>query len=351
MIKKLSKFRFLILLTLFITLSLPITSSAKEGAITYEQGKVVEKNEQRIIVELSKNRQKIIIPFTSIPEQLASFIDTGSTVMLSKTNQPNGGIIYFVSDIIRTNQLVILFFIFFFSVLVVTKKQGLLAFLGMLFTLFITNKLILPQIALGSNPLVVSLLAILLIIPVIFLLGHGVNIKTLVAMISTFISLLLTATLASIAIEITKLTGFSSEEAFFLQIMSVEQIDFKNLLLAGIVIGSLGILDDITISQTSLVFTLWKTNTKLSFKDLYSHAMSVGHDHISSLVNTLVLVYAGASLPLFLIFQNQNISYSTLINHEIIAVEIVRTLVASIGLVLTVPITTFISCLAVKKYS
>jgi uncharacterized membrane protein len=117
----------------------------------------------------------------------------------------------------------------------------------------------------------------------------------------------------------------------------------KGILFAGIIIGALGVLDDITVSQAAVVFQLKKANKKLSQKDLYNQATNVGQDHISSMVNTLVLVYAGAALPLFLLFVNNPHYFSEIINYEIIAEEIVRTLVGSIGLILAVPITTLIA--------
>lgn len=166
------------------------------------------------------------------------------------------------------------------------------------------------------------------------------------------ISLIITGILAAVFIEAAKLTGFASEEAGFLQVVGEGTINIKGLLLAGIIIGVLGVLDDITISQSAIVFQLKEANRNFNSKDLYKRAMNIGKDHISSMVNTLVLVYTGASLPLLLLFVNNPYPFSQVINYEIIADEIVRTLVGSIGLVLAVPITTLIaSTLAVRKYA
>ncbi len=127
-------------------------------------------------------------------------------------------------------------------------------------------------------------------------------------------------------------------------------MNMKGLLLAGIIIGVLGVLDDITISQSAIVFQLKAANEKLKFKELYLRAMSVGQDHISSMVNTLILVYTGAALPLLLLFINNPRPFSEVVNYEIIADEVVRTLVGSIGLILAVPITTVIaSWIAAKR--
>ena len=164
----------------------------------------------------------------------------------------------------------------------------------------------------------------------------------------TLIALIITGILSSVFVEAARLTGFASEEAGFLRVAR-QMINIKGLLLAGIIIGVLGILDDITISQSAIVFQLKEANKKLKFNELYKRAMNVGQDHISSMVNTLVLVYAGASLPLLLLFIDNPQPFFEVINYEIIADEIVRTLVGSIGLILAVPITTLIAALVSNK--
>jgi len=202
---------------------------------------------------------------------------------------------------------------------------------------------ILPQIVSGANPVEIAILGSLVIIPVSFFLSHGFNRKTFVAIVGTLIALVITGILSNIFVDTAHLTGFASEEAGFLQVIKQGTINMKGLLLAGIIIGVLGVLDDITISQSSIVFQLKETNSRLTMDELYKRAMDVGQDHISSMVNTLILVYTGAALPLLLLFINNPHPFSEIINYEIIADEIVRTLVGSIGLVLSVPITTFVA--------
>ena len=135
----------------------------------------------------------------------------------------------------------------------------------------------------------------------------------------------------------------------FLQVAKQGTLNIQGLLLAGIIIGLLGILDDVTVSQSSVVFELKKTNPSLKIAELYSKAMNVGKDHIASVVNTLVLVYAGAALPLLLLFINNPMPYEQVVNFEIISEEIVRTLVASIGLILSIPLTTLLASWIVGK--
>jgi uncharacterized membrane protein len=232
---------------------------------------------------------------------------------------------------------------------VIGRLWGITAIIAMAFSFFVIFKLILPQILSGSDPVFIAVFGSIVIIPVSFYSSHGLNKKTTIAIVGTVISLVITGVLAVIFVEASKLTGFASEEASFLQVARGGAINMKGLLLAGIIIGTLGILDDVTISQASVVNQLDMTDKKLSFGELYGRAMSVGQDHISSMVNTLVLVYTGAALPLLLLFVNNPHSFLEIINYEIVADEVVRTLVGSIGLVAAVPITTLISAIVAKR--
>ena len=207
----------------------------------------------------------------------------------------------------------------------------------------------LPQIKSGQDPIFTVFFATALIAPVTFILSHGWNKKTAVAIGSTLITLLVTSLLAQYFIGSVRLTGFASEEAGFLETVSPHSINMAGLLLAGIILGTLGILDDITISQAAIAYQLYDAQPKISFRELYHRTMDVGRDHIASLVNTLILVYTGAALPLFFLFFESGRSFSEVVNYEMIAEEIVRTLVASIGLVLAVPITTILACIVLKK--
>ena len=157
------------------------------------------------------------------------------------------------------------------------------------------------------------------------------------------IALVITGFLAKFFVQVTRLTGYASEEAAFLQYARQGAVDIKGLLLAGIIIGTLGILDDITIAQAAIVQQLKQANKKMKPKELFSQAMRVGQDHIASMITTLILVYTGAALPLLLLFIDNPLPFSQVINYEIIAEEIIRTLVGSIGLITAVPITTFLA--------
>lgn len=240
--------------------------------------------------------------------------------------------------------MLLLFVIFVVvAALLVGRFQGFSSLLGMGFSFLVIFKFILPQISSGKDPVQSAILGSLAIVPFTFILSHGANRKTIVAISGTIISLVIAGFLALIFVEATKLTGFSSEEAGFLQAYKGSLINIKGLLLAGIIIGLLGVLDDITVSQSAIVQELKNTDIKLRPVEIYRKAMVVGKDHIASVINTIILVYTGAALPLLILFVDNPRPFLEVVNYEVIAEEVVRTLVGSIGLILAVPITTLIA--------
>lgn len=272
----------------------------------------------------------------------------GDGVLVSFMTSQQYGTQVVIVDHIRRTALLILFVLFIAVVLVVGRKKGILSLFAMIISFLIIGRLIMPQILIGNNPVIISLIGSLFIIPSLFYIAHGFNTKTTIAVIGTFLSLMVTGFLAITFVKYAKLTGFAAEEAIFIQ-GTGQNVDIQSLLLAGIIIGAMGVLDDITISQTSIVEKLIRANPKYTPRQLFTEAMDVGRDHIASLVNTLILVYAGASLPLFVLFYSSAFSYGEVINMELIATEIVRTLVSSIGIVLAVPLTTLIATWQLDK--
>jgi len=268
----------------------------------------------------------------------------GDQVMVNILTAPDGEELVYIIDYVRIGPLFSLFALFATLVIVVARTKGLTSLLGLASTFIIIGLIIIPGLQSGYSPIFVAIVGSLMIMLITFYLTHGVNEKTTIAIAGTFISLVITAVLATVYLSLAKITGFAAEEAAFLQVIKGGDLNIQGLLLAGIIIGALGVLDDITISQASVVRELKLANPKIKAKKLYSQAMNIGRDHIASLVNTLVLVYTGGALPLLLLFTlDESRSFSTVINYEIIAEEIVRTLVASIGLITAVPITTFIA--------
>jgi uncharacterized membrane protein len=227
-------------------------------------------------------------------------------------------------------------------VIVVARLRGVLSLVGLGISLGVVLGFIVPAILDGESPLAVAVVGAMAVMLVTISLAHGLGAKSLAAIVGTAASLLLVAGLASAFTELTHLTGLSSEEATLLQFQGLE-VDFQGLLLAGMVIGALGVLDDVTVSQASTVMALRAANPSLGFGQLYRRALVVGRDHVSATVNTLVLAYVGSSLPVLLIFSSGGVSLIDAVNVELVAKEIVATLVGSIGLIAAVPLTTAIA--------
>lgn len=254
---------------------------------------------------------------------------------------------YQIADYDRSQSIIILFIIFVASVLIISSWKGLFSLLSMVVSFLIIFFFILPNLYQGANPFLIVSLGIIMIIPTTFYMAHGFNRKTTTAIVGTIISLFVAVFLSLIFINFAKLSGSTSEESGFLLTLKPGVFNFRAILLSGIIIGVLGVIDDITISQAAIVAQLKTIDSKN--KKIFSQAMNIGKDHISSMINTLVLVYAGASLPLLLLFIDSNVPLNQLISFEPIAEEIIRTLIGSIALVIAVPITTFIATKLIKN--
>jgi uncharacterized membrane protein len=240
---------------------------------------------------------------------------------------------------------VLIYAIIFFLILAIIfgRLRGFTSLIGLAVSIFILLNFVTPNILEGKNPVVVVLIGAAAIALVSMFLAHGFNKRTLLAVVSTLLTLGLAEGLGYGLIVASRLLGNGSEEAFFLQSGYFGAINLQGLLLGGMLIGTLGILNDVTIAQSAAVEELHGANPKLTFKELYAKGGSIGREHIASLINTLVLVYAGASLPLFLLLSINNKELWPILNSATIAEEIIRTLVGSIALIIAVPITTGLS--------
>ena len=271
----------------------------------------------------------------------------GDPILVAKADeQQTGGAEYYFVDYRREVPLVALTLLFIAVVVLISRLRGALSLVGLGLSLLILVRFVLPAILEGSDPVLVAVTGSAAIMFVTLYLAHGVNVRTTTAILGTLVSLALTGGLAIAFVELCRFTGFGSEEATFLQI-SAEQVNLEGLLLGGIIIGTLGVLDDVTVTQASAVWELRVANPSYSVRRLYSSALRIGRDHIASTVNTLVLAYAGASLPLLILFTISSRPLGGVLTTEVVAEEIVRTLVGSIGLVASVPITTALAAAVV----
>lgn len=281
----------------------------------------------------------------------AQKIRIGETIVLVKNNNFEGGDAYFIADRYYLPAFLGIGILFFIAVVVCGGLRGLSSFMGLIASVAILLLYIAPALLSGHNALLVSFVGASCIGIVSLYLGHGLSIKTTIALIATLITLSIASGFAMASVHVTGLMGIASEESFLLN-LKIATLNIRGLLLAGIVIGMMGVLDDVTTGQTAAVYELRQANPQLGFKELYRRGTAIGREHIASLVNTLVLAYAGASLPVFLylIVQSEQSPWWMVLNQSIIAEEIVRTLVGSMALVLAVPITTSLAAYYYGKY-
>lgn len=259
---------------------------------------------------------------------------------------------YWLIDKYRLQPIFIISIFFFLLVILISGFKGLGSIIGMLLSLVVIVRFIVPQILQGSDPLMVSLLGSLFILFTTMYFAHGYNKQTTIAVISTFIALFITGALSILLVSLAHLTGMGTEEAYSLQLGQTSNINLKGLLLGGIIIGALGVLDDITTTQVSAIFQIYSVNPKIKLSQLINKGMNIGKEHVSSLVNTLLMAYAGASLPLFILFvlNPSGQPYWTIINSEIVSEEIIRTISGSFGLILAVPLSTFLASWYITRY-
>jgi uncharacterized membrane protein len=267
--------------------------------------------------------------------------DVGDRVLLGYNAEAEATQQYQFADFERRWVLWLVGAIFAAAVVGLGRMRGLAALFGLSASIGVLLWFIVPAILNGTNPVLVATVGAGTIAFLALYLAHGFNRLTHVAVIGTFSALVLTVSLSAVTVAAAGFTGFSAEDSFIISF--VGNVDVRGLVLAGIVLGALGALDDVTVTQASAVWEVRRANPDLSRADLFAAGLRVGRDHIASTVNTLLLAYAGASMPLLLRFALSNQPAGIVLNSEIISVEVVRTLVGSIGLVSAVPITTWLA--------
>lgn len=266
----------------------------------------------------------------------------GEAVVVAHDPQAAPGFEYRFADRERKGTLVWLAIGFAAAVVALGRLRGLAALVGLAASFGVLLQFVLPAVLDGKSPLLVAVVGSAAIAFLALYLAHGVTPMTSVALVGTLASLVLTAVLASAFVEAARITGLATEEALIVRI-GAAQIDLAGLVLGGVVIGALGAIDDMTVTQASAVWELRAANPTMPRRDLLRSGFRIGRDHVASTVNTLVLAYAGASMPLFILFVLSQQALTTVANTEVVATEIVRTLVGSIGLVASVPLTTWLA--------
>ncbi|MFJ7421846.1 YibE/F family protein [Streptomyces uncialis] len=274
-------------------------------------------------------------------------LTSGQQVIVAYAPDAPQDLQYSVTDVNRRLPMALLAGLFALAVVAVGRLRGLMALIALAVSFLVLTFFILPAILQGSNPLVVAVVGASAIMLIALYMCHGLTARTSVAVLGTLVSLLLIGLLGSLFIGWAALSGDTDDNTGLIHGL-YPSIDMSGLLLAGVIIGSLGVLDDVTVTQTSAVWELRQADPTMSRRALYLAGIRIGRDHIASVVNTLVLAYAGAALPLLLLFSIAQSGVGTVANSELVAEEIVRTLVGSIGLVASVPVTTALAALVVS---
>lgn len=279
-------------------------------------------------------------------------VGQGDRIRVYKNALPPGaqGDAYSFADFDRRGAMLWLTIGFAVLLLLTGRLHGLRALVGLLASLVIVVEFVVPAILHGSSPFAVAIVGAFTVMLVMMPLSYGVGAKAMAAWLGTAISLLLAAVLAYAFAHIAHLSGASTDESVYLG-ASQSRLSLQGLLVAGMVIGALGVLVDLTVSQASTVIAIRRVDPSLRFGGLFRGALEVGHDHIAATVATLVFAYAGAALPVLLIFSVGGTSFADAVNGEAVADEVIAALVGSIGLIASMPITTALAALLAPRMS
>lgn len=326
------------------TVRAQVTEIVEEGQIDlggtvqrYQLARVeiLEGEYRGILIEIDYGKRQVL------PGNV--YLQPGDKLLVTIGKRPDGVLTAYFAEHVRTAPLLWLLGAFVLAILAISRWKGLRSLLSMAFSLFVIVRYIIPHILAGEDPVRVSIVGAAILLAVTLYLTYGWNLKTHAAVLGMVVVLLITGTLAYFFVVFTRLTGAGDENALFLIQMLNARINLRGLLLGGMIIGALGVLDDLVTTQASAVFELHGANPGLGWRGLYHAAMRIGQDHVAATVNTLVLAYAGASLPMLLMFSLGRGDFGYVVNFSFIAEEIVRTLVGSLGLVVAVPLTTAIA--------
>ncbi len=365
------KIKFLVFIfSLFVFLNFATFSYAEprdsvDYKETFVRGKVMEVLNQglksfngvsvyseKLKVNILEGQEKgkiVIIDRSTDPRLSNTKISKGEGVVIDVKPDPKGVTQYVIYEPYRLNSLLIIAAIFLLFVIFIAGRRGIGAVIGLTISVLVISLWIIPQILAGADPLRVCIVGSFVILIITTYIAHGVSLKTTVAILGTAISLVFAAWLSNFLVSILHVFGLGSEDIYNLQIGTPNPINPSGLLLGSILIGTLGALNDITTTQAMTMFTLVKESasrrTEQKMLDLFEKGMIIGKEHIASLINTLVLAYAGSSLAIFIFFELNpaHLPWWVILNNESTIEEIVRSLVGAGSLIFAVPLTTLIA--------
>jgi len=330
------------------TVQARVLSVGNEETMVDENGLIMvfQELELEIVSKGEYQGQTIAVNYNGMgPTLEAASFRAGQRAMVMISKRPDGQTFFQVADHIRLGPIAVIVGLFVALVVGIGRGKGLRALLGLVLSGLLIGGFILPQILAHRDPTLVSLVGTALLLAATLYLIQGWNSIGHTALLGMLAALAVTGVLAVGWTKLAYLTGFGSEETMFLQAMGVG-VEMRGLLLAGMIIGAASVLDDVVLAQAMTVFELAAANATLARGELYRRSMKIGVAHLASMINTLVLAYASAALPLLLLFYLYPEPWYLTINRELISEEIVRALVGSVGLMMAVPLTSAIAAWA-----
>ncbi|MCI5051080.1 MAG: YibE/F family protein [Candidatus Pacebacteria bacterium] len=242
----------------------------------------------------------------------------------------------------RSGPIFLLTILFVGSILILAGKKGARSLISLVLSFVLLFFVLVPMLTNGFDPILTTLIFGLCVLFLSIFVTHGFNRQSLVSFLGSFASILVALILLQLATEMVSVSGLINEHIGQLNFELGNTLNLVRIVSAGIIIGILGVLDDITITQVAVVREL-SSDTTLSKSDIFKKSLRVGRDHISSLVNTLVFAYMGSTLPLIMFVSLIDVPFMILIGQEFIFIEIIRSLIGAIALTIAVPVTTYLA--------
>lgn len=301
------------------------------------------------IIRIDETNESIRTSVPILSENGISKFKVGDRVYTTHITDGFDSESWVLTSFVRETPILMMVLIFAVSALLIGRRQGLGSLLSLAFTVLILYGWAIPKILDGADILLVGVITVCITLVMIMYVSHGFNRKSSIAVLSTLIGVLIVAILAKIFILMVRVDGTGSEEAFLLMSQVGSNLDLAAIFFVSILIGAVGVLDDVVMSQVSSIQELHIANPTLSSRKLFSQAMNIGKDHLSSMVNTLFIAYAGSSFALVILLTYNSGGIGNILRTDAIAEEIVRTLAASTGILLIVPITSFIASYLIPR--
>lgn len=313
---------------------------------TTERGEPVQ-DVQAVLLSGPQRGETVRFTNAVMHERADLLLHEGETIVVQHVTRPDGSVSISLQEKYRLPALGIFTVLFLLLGMLVGGRRGFTSIVGLAVSIGFLVLVLFPLILRGWNPLPVCAAGSAVLAGAMLYLAHGFNRRTTVALIATIIVLAAAVLFSVLAVHFSALFGLGSEEGMFLQRGLSPSIDARGLLMGGIIIGALGVLDDITTAQVAAIAEVSGANPSFGFRQLYRSGIVVGREHVASMINTLALAYIGAALPLFLLlFLNKEFPLWVTLNSAFLAEEVVRTFVGSAALLLAVPVSTWLAARA-----